>query len=214
MANYILSIRIGIGSFLFYAIFLSLPIVLLSLLRYKRINPMRISLIFLFILYSFCVLALVFLPLPTAAQAATLCKHRIQWIPFHFLSDILRTTPFEISNPHTYLPSILHKTVLQVVFNVLMTIPFGMFLRYYLGLDGRKIVLFSFLLSLFIELGQLTGLFFLYPGSYRLCDADDLIANTLGGYLGFRVIFLIERYLPSITAFDLAIPFRKKALTA
>jgi glycopeptide antibiotics resistance protein len=42
----------------------------------------------------------------------------------------------------------------------------------------------TFLLSLIIESAQLTGLFFIYPGSYRLFDVDDLITNTLGGFLG------------------------------
>lgn len=36
-----------------------------------------------------------------------------------------------------------------------------------------------FALTLFIEVGQLTGLFFLYAGSYRLCDVDDLILYLL-----------------------------------
>lgn len=165
------------------------------------------------IFYFLCLFSLVFFPLPTAAQASTLCKHNIQLIPFRFVSDIIRETPFVISNWHTYIPALLHKSVLQVVFNVLMTIPFGMFLRYIYGLNGKKVILFSLLLSLFIEVGQLTGLFFIYHGSYRLCDVDDLMTNTLGGYLGYQLVYCVERYIPSIKAFDLAIAFRKKYQT-
>jgi glycopeptide antibiotics resistance protein len=165
------------------------------------------------ILYFLCLFSLVFFPLPTAVQAASLCKHNIQLIPFRFVSDIIRETPLVINNWHTYVPALLHKSVLQVIFNVLMTIPFGMTLRYIYRMNGKKVILFSLLLSLFIEIGQLTGLFFIYHGSYRLCDVDDLMTNTLGGYLGYQLILSVERYIPSLHAFDLAIAFRKKYQT-
>ena len=72
-------------------------------------------------------------------------------------------------------------------------------------MDTKKIVLLSFALSLFVEIAQLTGLFFVFNGSYRLCDIDDLIANTLGGFLGCLLINKLEAFIPSIETFDLAV---------
>lgn len=210
MSYLISSIILGIYHFPFYAVALTLPIIVIPILRYKKFNFMRISLNYAFLFYSLCMISLVYFPLPSADQIASLNTHEIQLVPFHFISDIIRETPLNISNPHTYLPALFHETILQVVFNVLMLLPFGMFLRYYCGLNAKKVLLFSFLLSLFIEIGQLTGLFFLYPGSYRLCDVDDLMANTLGGYLGYKLISAVELHIPCIKAFDRPIPSFKK----
>ena len=60
--------------------------------------------------------------------------------------------------------------------------------------------LLTFLLSLTIELAQLTGLFFTYPGSYRLFDVDDLMANTLGGFLGTVLSNQVNNLMPAIPA--------------
>ena len=152
--------------------------------------------------YVLCVLALVFFPLPDAAQAAKLSTYRIQLVPFQFVADFLRETPLVLSDAHTYLPALLDRTVLQVVCNILMLLPFGMYLRYVCGLDLGKIALASLAFSAFIELGQLTGLFFVFRGSYRLCDVDDLMLNTLGGLLGGELVHALEAYLPPLDAFD------------
>ena len=44
-----------------------------------------------------------------------------------------------------------------------------------------------------IEFTQYTGLFGLVPCTYRVVDVDDLITNTLGTYLGVRLLPLIAR---------------------
>ena len=82
-----------------------------------------------------------------------------------------------------------------------MTIPFGAYLRYYWKMDMKKIALLSFALTLFIEVGQLTGLFFIYPGSYRLCDVDDLMCNTLGGVIGAWTAARCT-FLPRLDSFE------------
>lgn len=141
-------------------------------------------------------------PLPDAAQAAKLSTYRIQLVPFQFVADFLRETPLVLSDARTYLPALLDRTVLQVVCNILMLLPFGMYLRYVCGLDVGRVALASLAFSAFIELGQLTGLFFVFRGSYRLCDVDDLMLNTLGGLLGGELVRALEAYLPPLDAFD------------
>ena len=44
-----------------------------------------------------------------------------------------------------------------------------------------------------IEFTQYTGLFGLVPCTYRVVDIDDLITNTIGTYLGVRLLPLIAR---------------------
>ena len=195
MDSLLSSISIGAAHFPMAATFFSLPILLFELIRSRKFNPFRIALCFLFLFYMVCAYALIIFPLPDAATALTLSGRQIQWIPFHFVFDIIRETPFVITDIHTYLPALLNRAVLQVVFNVLLTVPFGMFVGYYFNLNQKKVILFSFLLSLFFELTQLSGLYFIYPGSYRLCDVDDLITNTLGGFLGYRIMLIFEKYL-------------------
>ena len=141
-------------------------------------------------------------PLPDAAQAARLSGYEIQLVPFQFVADFLRETPLVLSDARTYLPALFDRTVLQVVCNILMLLPFGMYLRYVCGLDLGKVALASLAFSAFIELGQLTGLFFVFRGSYRLCDVDDLMLNTLGGLLGGELVHALEAYLPPLDAFD------------
>ena len=60
----------------------------------------------------------------------------------------------------------------------------------------------SFLLSLFFELTQLSGLYFVYPGSYRLFDVDDLIVNTAGSMIGFILAGPVSRLLPTRQELD------------
>lgn len=201
MSNFLDSIMIGVSNFPAFALLLTLPILGVQISKYKTLNPVRVLLNYAAVLYGLCLFALVFFPLPDMAKAAQLSGHPIQFVPFRFVADIIKESPLVITDIHTYLPAVCNKAVLQVVFNVVMTVPFGMFLGYYFGLSAKKVVVFSFLLSLFIEIGQLTGLFFMFPGSYRLCDVDDLMANTLGGALGYMTIKVCH-FLPAIHNFD------------
>lgn len=83
-----------------------------------------------------------------------------------------------------------------------MTMPFGVYLRYYFCYHWRKTLRLSFLLSLFFELTQLSGLYFVYPGSYRLFDVDDLIVNTAGSMIGFALAGPVSRLLPTRQELD------------
>ena len=56
---------------------------------------------------------------------------------------------------------------------------------------------YTFLLSLFFELTQLTGLYFIYPRPYRLFDVDDLMINMLGGILGYFIMNKLKVLLPT-----------------
>jgi len=135
-----------------------------------------------FVLYLICLIELVLFPLPTVEKIAGMNGYNGQFIPFNFLYDILKDR------------SIL--SVLQIILNIVMTIPFGFFLKFFLNMKRRNIIILTFLLSLIIEVAQLTGLFFTYPGSYRVFDVDDLIANTIGGFVGTVLANNVKSLLP------------------
>lgn len=211
MAAYCSAILIGISAFPVLAVVFTGPILAETRIRYGAWNLVRIGLNYVVLLYMLCLMAVVFLPLPTAEQAAALSGYRIQSIPFQFVLDIIRESPLRLNNPATYLPALYNRAVLQVILNILMTVPFGMFLRYYHQRSVKQILILTILLSLFIELTQLTGIYGMYSGSYRLCDVDDVIANCLGGYVGYRLMRQMEGYLPSIEAFDLTYVHGRRA---
>ena len=77
-----------------------------------------------------------------------------------------------------------------------------MYLRYYFKKSKLDIIIYSFFLSLFFELTQLTGLYFIYPRGYRLFDVDDLILNTLGGLLGYFLVKPLMKILPTREEID------------
>ena len=74
-----------------------------------------------------------------------------------------------------------------------MLFPLGIYLRYYFRQGFLQTVRWGFLVSLSIELLQLSGLLFIYPRPYRLFDVDDLITNTLGAALGYIAFCLYRR---------------------
>lgn len=171
------------------------PAAVLPMILSRKYNVFQLLLKELFLLYLCCVAALTFLPLPTLESAVEL-TYQAQLIPFYFVVCVAK---------NFCLTEILH-----VVLNVVMTIPFGMFLSYCYKMNVKKVVLFSFGLSLLIEVGQLTGLFFLFQGSYRLFDVDDLLCNTLGGLIGYLMICKAGRFLPAISNFDRELVFKKR----
>ncbi len=83
-----------------------------------------------------------------------------------------------------------------------MTIPFGMYLRYYYKCSFKKTVILCLCLSLFFEITQLTGLYHFYPYQYRVFDVDDLIMNTLGGMIGYFIMGFIDNFLPTRDEID------------
>lgn len=174
------SIAEGMRLYINYGLPLTFPVMIIMMAVSKRFNPVEFVVKQMFVLYLFCVIELVFFPLPTAEAAAGL-SYRYQLIPLHFMADFMEDSFIRV--------------LCQILLNVVMTIPFGMYLEYCMGMSLKKAVAAGFAFSLFIEVGQLTGLFFLFKGSYRLFDVDDLMLNTLGAVIGYLAI---RRAIPSV----------------
>ena len=109
----------------------------------------------------------------------------------------MRESSFRLFHLSTYLQAIKEKCFYVPIYNVLLTLPFGMYLHSYFNVNVKKTVLYSFLLSLFFEFTQLTGLYFIYPRGYRLFDVDDLLLNTLGGLVGYYFAFPLLKRIPN-----------------
>lgn len=199
--NYINTIKIALLVFPLIALLFTIPFILHQYHKYGSINKLRVFIIYSFILYMITIYFLVILPLP-AIDEVVKKPINVRLIPFSFIKDFLRESTFVLNDPSTYLKVLTEPSFYTVILNIFMTIPFGMYLRYYFKCSFKKTVFFSFLLSLFFEITQLTGLYFIYPYPYRLFDVDDLIMNTLGGVLGFYIMSLFTRFLPTREEID------------
>ena len=199
--GYLSSIKVAIACFPFLAFLFTLPFILSQYHKYGSIHKLRVLIVYSFILYLMTAYFMVILPLPSFDEVRNMTSPRMQLIPFQFVIDFLHETSFSITNPATYLLAIKESCFFVPLFNVFLTLPFGMYLRYYYQCSLKKCLFSSFFLSLFFELTQLSGLYFIYPRSYRLFDVDDLILNTLGGVLGYFFVGIF-RFLPSREAID------------
>lgn len=204
MASYQNVILQAIFIFPIIALLFSLPYIIYNYHKYGSFLSVRIAIVYSFILYLICAYALVILPLPSMSAVAEMMSPTTQLVPFQFVEDILITTSFSIGDPSTYLRTLNSPTVYQVLFNVAMCIPFGMYLRYYFKCSFKKTIILTFLLSLFFELTQLSGLYFIYPRGYRIFDVDDLMINTLGGILGYALMTPFMKVLPTRDEIDKA----------
>ena len=82
----------------------------------------------------------------------------------------------------------------NVVGNLIMFMPYGFFVSYFLKLDQkRQIFLMSLLVSVTIEVTQLI--------IGRVFDVDDIMLNVCGGMLGYFVYRLIHKFKSKLPNF-------------
>lgn len=200
--NYLSIIKIALITFPFIAFLITLPYVLKEYHKYGSVYWYRALIIYSFILYLLTAYFLVILPLPSREEVMALTTPTTQLIPFNFITDFINNSGFVLNDFSTYITALKSSQFIVPVFNIILTIPFGAYLHYYFKFSFKKTVLWSFLLSLFFELTQVTGLYFIYPRGYRLFDVDDLILNTFGGFVGYFVGSLLLKFLPDREEID------------
>ncbi|KRM10510.1 VanZ family protein [Paucilactobacillus suebicus] len=194
---YLYDLKLAILMFPFAALIFTFPFLWWHYYRHGAISRWTILMEYSFVLYMMCAYFLVNFPLPPREYVAKLTTATMNLIPFHFVSDIIKSSPLKITEPSTYLKALTNSAVIQPIFNIFLTMPFGIYMRSYFKKGLKTTILLSFLLSLFFELTQLSGLYGLYPRPYRLFDVDDLMMNTLGGFVGFYVTRFVMRWVPS-----------------
>lgn len=144
--------------------------------------------------YACGVVAYTLFPLPEATEL--FCEERSlisYWNtqPLRLVSDIGQETAL------LGFPSVLSSFVfLQVAMNVVLFLPLGFLLRYWLRWGFGQSVLAGLALSLLIEATQGTAMFGVYACPYRVAEFDDLITNTTGTAVGWLIAAALIRRLP------------------
>lgn len=202
MHSFLEPIKIATIIFPIVAFMITIPILIYQYRKKGYASFYYSFLIFLFIYYLMNAYFLVILPLPPIYEVNTTYTEMMQLVPFQFILDIARESSLNLIQPNTYLKALKEPVFTQVLYNIVMVIPFGIFMRYLFKKDLKQTFFYSLLLSLFFELSQLSGLFFIYSGPYRLFDVDDLILNTFGGILGYVVTPYLTYFIPSIDKVD------------
>lgn len=202
MHSFLEPIKIATIIFPIVAFMITIPILIYQYRKKGYASFYYSFLIFLFIYYLMNAYFLVILPLPPIYEVNTTYTEMMQLVPFQFILDIARESSLNLIQPNTYLKALKEPVFTQVLYNIVMVIPFGIFMRYLFKKDLKQTFFYSLLLSLFFELSQLSGLFFIYSGPYRLFDVDDLILNTFGGILGYAVTPYLTYFIPSIDKVD------------
>ena len=202
MHDYIIPIQTAFLVFPFIAFLFTFPYMLYQYRKFGAIPALRTIIVYSFILYLMNAYFLVILPLPPIDEVAHYTTPTTQLIPFQFIVDWINETHIVWNDIHTYVEIVNNPAIYQVLYNILMTLPFGIYLRYYFKRNLLETIGLTFLLSLFFELTQLTGLYGIYPRAYRLFDIDDLIINTLGGLLGYAITPLFSWILPTKEKLD------------
>jgi glycopeptide antibiotics resistance protein len=179
------------------ALLITLPYMIVQYHRYGAILLLRAVIVYSFVFYLMCTALLTILPIPATASEAIQNQQQAEFIPFNSLREWAVRTGFSLSDPSTWLGALVSRFSFYILANVAMMIPLGMYLRYYFHLSFGKTVVTAFGFSLILELIQLSGLFGLSPVAYRMFDVDDILANTLGGVLGYGLARPLIRWLPS-----------------
>ena len=183
---------VGFGVLVFLGVLI--PVLLVQQRRYGRLDARRVLGAAALAVYVVTLLAYTLLPLPSGDLAAWCAAHGVsgaELVPLHSLDDIRRDTA-----GLGLLATLRSAAVLQVAFNVLLFVPWGVLARRYLGRGVAASTLSALVASVAIETVQYTGILGLIPCSYRVADVDDVLTNTLGGLLGALVAPVVLRWMP------------------
>lgn len=174
----------------FIAIVITVPFVVVQYRKTKVINVIRCANFYLLIFFTLCAYFVTMLPFPTFEEIKKIRGPYIQLIPFYCIYDFFKNSGLVISDWKTVIPAFSGGIMIGIVFNILMLVPSGFFLRRLYNLKMREILLIGFMISLIFEFTQLSGLFGIYPHPYRVFDVDDLIQNTFGMVVGAQLSFV------------------------
>lgn len=187
--SYLNVIKTALLVFPVVSLVLCLPFLIYHYRKYGTVSFFRFLVVFSFAFYLICIYFLVILPLPSIESVSHYTSLYYNFKPFFVIPEVIFSSGFSYD-------------FLEPFFNILMFIPFGMYLHYYFKCSFLKTVIFSFIFSLFFEVTQLTGLYFIYPRPYRLFDVNDLINNTTGGIIGYIFMPIFSLLLPNRDKLD------------
>lgn len=201
MRVYAVPIKAGLILFPIIAFLITIPYMIRQYHKYGSIPLLRSVIVYSFVLYLLIAWFMVILPLPKIEDVAKMTGPWAQLVPFNFIKD-LSSIDLNVLSISSWIAAIKSPAVYTVLFNFVLTLPFGVYLRYYFNRKWWEVLTMSFMLSLFFEVTQLSCLFGIYPRPYRLFDVDDLLVNTTGGMIGYALTPIFSKILPTRKELD------------
>ncbi|WP_132122783.1 VanZ family protein [Actinocrispum wychmicini] len=195
--TFLLPVATALWVFPLVVLVVMVPVAVVSYRRRGRAGGWTAVVFYSFLFYLLAAFLQTIIPLPRDGGAYCTAHHYAstpQLRPFEFV-DIIR----QRARGDWSLTGILHNGVLwSTALNVILLLPLGILLRYTTKLGIVATTAVGFGASLFFELTQLTGLWFIYPCAYRLFSVDDLILNTAGAFVGALLGGPLRRILPEL----------------
>ncbi len=184
-------VAVLLGGLLFLACLI--PLLAYQVRRYGQLNFARGIGAAALAIYLVAVVAYTLLPFPTGQWCQINISPGAELVPFHSFDDIARET-----SGYSWSARLRSIAFLQVAFNVLLFVPWGVFARRFFRMSWFTAVLSGFAASVMIEVTQYTGVFGMVGCAYRVADVDDVIANTTGVALGVLIAPLVLFWMPSV----------------
>ncbi|NJP70789.1 VanZ family protein [Streptomyces sp. C1-2] len=214
--SYLLPIRTAALIFPGLALLMLVPMAVVLYRRHGVMTRRRTFSLYGGVYYALTAFCLTIVPLPSRALdvcAAYPSFAHPQWMPGSFVGDIWKEAHHRVTFHDLVLGN---PAVWQTVFNLLLLLPLGVFVRVHARRGPVAATLAGFAGSLFFEVTQFTGLYGLYDCPYRLFAVDDLLANTAGAALGWALAGPLARALPDLGTLDaraldpLRVPFGRR----
>lgn len=193
----IYAIKMSLFVFPIVAALFLIPYLIYQYRKHGSVLVFKAFVTYAFIYYLLTAAFLVMLPLYPRSFVAQMTGPYYDLQVFGFIKDLSDQGLLSISSRRDVLMLISNERFLEPFFNVLLTLPFGVFLRYYFKRQWWEVLGLSFLLSLTFEVTQLSGLYGFYSRPHRLFQIDDLMLNTLGGMIGYALTPLFVFMFPS-----------------
>jgi len=166
------------------------PAMWLQRRRFGMVRPLRLVAVAMICVYTMTLAGLTVAP---AYDVAVTCRNRVGGVlradPFHTVAETLGL----YRGGAGWLELATSFPVLQVAMNMALFLPLGLILRGVFRLDTTTSLAMAVLLSALIEVTQYTGAWGLYPCGVRIADIEDLIANSLGAWIGALVAPVLSR---------------------
>ena len=112
------------------AVLFTLPYIIYEYHKYGSILVIRTGVVYTFIFYMLTSYFMTVLPLPPI-DSVTPDSACMLLVPFDAVRRVVATVNITLSNPATYINLFKCGDFWQIAFNILLLVPFGVYLRYY-----------------------------------------------------------------------------------
>jgi glycopeptide antibiotics resistance protein len=174
------------GSFL--AVLAFLPMVAVRYRKAGRLRLIDVLLLLACAVYFVALWTYTLVPIPETPNYEC-AWHNLR--PFRFLDDIKKG----IAEDHGF--RLTNDGLLQAVFNVVLFLPLGGFIRLVFRRGVIVATLVGGLITCIIEYAQYSAVFGLFPCAYRIGDIDDVMLNTAGAFIGSVITWPFAKLLHS-----------------